>query len=98
MSQSGIDYLQIKEYFSLRHVMPILMPPILRRSTLYIVASALLFIAVGLAEAEPQRRVLVLHEGLNAPSNIAQGDARQLAMLLGHFHVDYVLTGVESFD
>lgn len=43
------------------------------------------------------QRVLILFEGNDVPTNYARGDARQLAMLLGHFKVEYKIEGVESY-
>jgi uncharacterized protein YdaL len=43
------------------------------------------------------KKVLVLFEGSDVPANYARGDARELAMLLGHFHVSYQVKGVQSY-
>ena len=45
----------------------------------------------------PAKHVLILFEGSDVPANLARGDARQLAMLLGHFTVDYKVKGVDAF-
>jgi uncharacterized protein YdaL len=45
----------------------------------------------------PAKHVLILFEGSDVPTNLARGDARQLAMLLGHFTVDYKIKGVDAF-
>ncbi len=41
--------------------------------------------------------VLILFEGSDLPTNLARGDARQMAMLLGHFAVDYRIQGVDTY-
>ncbi|TLY31333.1 MAG: DUF2334 domain-containing protein [Ignavibacteria bacterium] len=43
------------------------------------------------------KRILILFEGSDTPSNIGRGDARELAMLLGHFNVNYQLQGLDSY-
>ncbi|MBI5475325.1 MAG: DUF2334 domain-containing protein [Ignavibacteriales bacterium] len=43
------------------------------------------------------KRVLILFEGKDVPTNYARGDARQLAMLLGHFKTEYKIEGVETY-
>jgi uncharacterized protein YdaL len=43
------------------------------------------------------KRVLILFEGKDVPTNYARGDARQLAMLLGHFKTEYKIEGVEAY-
>ncbi len=43
------------------------------------------------------KRVLVLFEGSDVQANYARGDARELAMLLGHFHTSYQIKGVQSY-
>ncbi|MBI3766817.1 MAG: DUF2334 domain-containing protein, partial [Ignavibacteriales bacterium] len=46
----------------------------------------------------PQKHVLILFEGSEVVTNYARGDARELAMLLGHFPtVDYKVQGVDSY-
>ncbi|MBA4312801.1 MAG: hypothetical protein C0417_09245 [Chlorobiaceae bacterium] len=47
--------------------------------------------------ASEAKKVLILFEGQDTPNNYARGDARQLAMLLGHFKVEYKIEGVESY-
>ncbi len=49
------------------------------------------------AQGQPVRRVLILFEGSDIPSNYGRGDARELAMLLGHFTVDYKLQGLDTY-
>lgn len=44
------------------------------------------------------KRVLILFEGSDVPSNIGRGDARELAMLLGHFNVRYQLKGLDAYS
>lgn len=43
------------------------------------------------------KKVLILFEGKDTYENYARGDARQLAMLLGHFRVEYDIEGVEAY-
>src|SRR5712692_6127570 len=43
------------------------------------------------------KRVLILFEGSDIPSNLGRGDARELAMLLGHFNVQYTLKVVDAY-
>src|SRR3989442_4014339 len=43
------------------------------------------------------KRILILFEGSDTPSNIGRGDARELAMLLGHFNVNYQLKGLDAY-
>ena len=43
------------------------------------------------------KQILILFEGSDVPANYARGDARELAMLLGHFAVDYKMEGVDSY-
>ncbi|MBI5021646.1 MAG: DUF2334 domain-containing protein [Ignavibacteriales bacterium] len=47
--------------------------------------------------ASEAKKVLILFEGRDTPNNYARGDARQLAMLLGHFKVEYKIEGVEAY-
>lgn len=62
----------------------------------------LLFIAltareISFAQEYQAHHVLILFEGSDVPTNYARGDARQLAMLMGHFTVDYRLQGVDAY-
>ena len=43
------------------------------------------------------KNVLILFEGSDISTNYARGDARELAMLLGHFAVTYKIQGVDSY-
>jgi len=72
----------------------------------FLVNVSLLLIVVCLSHAQPPilspdgplKRVLILFEGSDLPANLARGDARQLAMLLGHFTVDYKVKGIDSYS
>jgi uncharacterized protein YdaL len=45
-----------------------------------------------------KKHALILFEGSDVPGNDARGDARELAMLLGHFTtVDYTLQGIDAY-
>src|ERR1041385_8607794 len=52
---------------------------------------------VSLGDTPVGKKVLILFEGSDVPTNFARGDARELAMLLGHFKVDYQVKGVEAY-
>lgn len=43
------------------------------------------------------KRVLILFEGSDVPSNLGRGDARELGMLLGHFNAEYTMKGVDAY-
>src|SRR5258707_1300293 len=43
------------------------------------------------------QHVFIAYEGADQPTNYARGDARQLAVLLGHFAVDYKLEAVQNY-
>jgi uncharacterized protein YdaL len=43
------------------------------------------------------KSVLILFEGSDVPTNYARGDARQLAMLMGHFRTTTQVKGVASY-
>jgi len=62
----------------------------------------LLFIHAGLftsnGQPAPAKRALILFEGSDIASNIGRGDARELAMLLGHFNVSYQLKGLDAYS
>ncbi len=63
--------------------------------------AALLLLSVLPSPAQttsPIKRILILFEGTDAPSNIGRGDARELAMLLGHFDVTYQLKGLDAYS
>ncbi len=49
-------------------------------------------------KAPNPKNVLILFEGYDIPSNYARGDAREMAMLLGHFNVHYEIKGVEAYS
>jgi uncharacterized protein YdaL len=59
----------------------------------------LIFLAVASALSQPVKRqqILIVFEGADVPANLGRGDARQLAMLLGHFDVDYKLEGMQAY-
>ncbi len=72
----------------------------LKFAPLLLVAGLFLTLAgTGVSRGQPSasKRVLILFEGSDNPSNYGRGDARQLAMLLGHFNVDYKLEGLEAY-
>src|SRR5262245_52758122 len=61
---------------------------------------ALLLLTVSFSPGQtttPIKRILILFEGSDVPSNIGRGDARELAMLLGHFDVTYQLKGLDAY-
>ncbi len=68
---------------------------ILTLPALLIVATALLSRADG--QTPPVQTVLILFEGSDVPSNYGRGDARELAMLMGHFSVEYKLQGLDAY-
>ncbi|HTK81422.1 MAG TPA: polysaccharide deacetylase family protein [Bacteroidota bacterium] len=47
--------------------------------------------------AKPVQSALILFEGKDVVTNYGRGDAKELAMLLGHFDVTYKIEGVESY-
>src|SRR5689334_1650962 len=47
--------------------------------------------------AKPLQSALILFEGKDVAANYGRGDAKELAMLLGHFDVTYKIEGVESY-
>src|SRR5712671_5166632 len=72
-----------------------------RRKLFRFAVVSLLLMAAG-SQARPQadqvHTVLILYEGKDIPLNYGKGDARELAMLLGHFpEIDYKLEPVESY-
>lgn len=48
-------------------------------------------------EAAPQKKALVLFDGKDIPTNLARGDGRQLAQLLGHFSLSITVQGVADY-
>lgn len=50
------------------------------------------------AESGNNKKVLILVEGTSQISNIAMGDGRQLATLLGHFDTKVVIKGVDDYS
>jgi uncharacterized protein YdaL len=69
---------------------------LLRRFTLSVLLIAS-FAAVSPGQSPPAKRILILFEGSDVPSNLGRGDARELAMLLGHFNVSYQLKGMDTY-
>ena len=53
--------------------------------------------STGLSQTISPKHVLILFEGSDVPSNYGRGDARQLAMLLGHFNVEYKFEALDSY-
>jgi uncharacterized protein YdaL len=53
--------------------------------------------SIASAQEFQAKHVLILFEGNDVSSNLGRGDARELAMLLGHFSVDYKIQGVEAY-
>lgn len=49
------------------------------------------------ARPSASKHILILYEGNDSPSNYGRGDARELAMLLGHFDVDLKLEGLDGY-
>ena len=49
------------------------------------------------ADASNPKTVLILVDGNTDPKNYAMADGRQLASLLGHFNVRYILKGVNDY-
>ncbi len=61
----------------------------------------LLFVAVtavGYAQPPEPKSVLVLFEGKEEPGNMARGDARQLATLLGHFRTTVTIKSLSDYQ
>ncbi len=50
------------------------------------------------SESENTKKVLILVEGTSLINNIAMGDGRQLATLLGHFDTNVQIKGVEDYS
>jgi len=48
-------------------------------------------------EGAPQKKALVLFDGKDVPTNLARGDGRELAQLLGHFTLSITLQGVADY-
>jgi uncharacterized protein YdaL len=69
----------------------------LRRLTLALL-SVLFLAAVSPGQTPAPRRILIIFEGSDLPANLGRGDARELAMLLGHFDVSYQLKGMDSYS
>lgn len=59
--------------------------------------SILILSGICVSQDFQAHRVLILFEGSDVPTNYARGDARQLAMLMGHFTVDTKLQGVDTY-
>lgn len=58
----------------------------------------LLFLGnLAIAQTTSPHRILILYEGSDIVSNYGRGDARQLAMLMGHFDVDAKLEALETY-
>ena len=73
------------------------MSDVVRRS-IYGVLSVLLLI-VGTAVAGPSaKRILVVVEGATTLKNVAMGDGRQLATLLGHFNAETRVIGAKEYS
>ncbi|HUN64621.1 MAG TPA: DUF2334 domain-containing protein [Bacteroidota bacterium] len=51
----------------------------------------------GTAPPPAPKKVLILFEGSDVPSNMARGDARQLGMLMGHFTASFRIKGVDAY-
>src|ERR1051326_6791769 len=51
----------------------------------------------GYGQSAPAKEILILFEGSDVPANLGRGDARELAMLLGHFNVQYKLQGLDTY-
>src|SRR5258706_7180224 len=68
-----------------------------RRFSLALLA-VLFLAAISPGQTPPSKRVLILFEGSDVPANLGRGDARELAMLLGHFNVSYQLKGMDSYS
>jgi uncharacterized protein YdaL len=68
-------------------------------------AIALFFLILGLigagnysnAQESSRKHALILFEGSDTPANLGRGDARQLAMLMGHFTTDFKLQGLDTY-
>ncbi len=71
------------------------------RHTQLLLSTGIFLLLAGAAVSDSQtsvsKHVLILFEGSDNPSNYGRGDARQLAMLLGHFNVDYKLEGLDAY-
>src|SRR5258706_2829990 len=60
--------------------------------------SVLFLAAISPGQPPPAKRILILFEGSDLPANLGRGDARELAMLLGHFDVSYQLKGMDFYS
>ncbi len=72
----------------------------LRASFLFAALALLSTVLLGQSTEPAQiqpKRVLILFEGQDVPSNLARGDARELGMLLGHFETRTKIQGVETY-
>src|SRR6185436_3794345 len=49
------------------------------------------------AQESSRKHALILFEGSDTPSNLGRGDARQLAMLMGHFTAEAKLQGLDTY-
>lgn len=45
-----------------------------------------------------QKKILIAVQGSSQPSNLAMGDGKQLAQLLGHFNTEYDVIGVDDYN
>ena len=55
------------------------------------------FVGLSFGQVQPNKQVLILFEGSDVPSNPGRGDARELAMLMGHFSVDFKIKGLNNY-
>ncbi|MBI1804323.1 MAG: DUF2334 domain-containing protein [Ignavibacteriae bacterium] len=78
----------------------LLSPIVLSHRTLLIFAVILGLVTAGsvISQAKSEKNVLILFEGSDQQANLARGDARELAMLLGHFKVSATIKGVDSYS
>lgn len=66
-----------------------------------IISAVSLFLLISnyaLSENGNNKKVLILVQGTSQITNIAMGDGRQLATLLGHFATDVQIKGVEDYS
>jgi uncharacterized protein YdaL len=52
----------------------------------------------GFAQVPETKSVLILYEGKAEPANLAQGDARQLGALMGHFHTTVAFRNLADYQ
>ncbi|HLX11862.1 MAG TPA: hypothetical protein VKS81_03535, partial [Bacteroidota bacterium] len=55
------------------------------------------FTTTASGQQQKRKQILIMFEGADVPLNLGRGDARQLAMLLGHFDVDYKLEAMQAY-